>query len=55
MVLLTQKLRCSLETMNETQQVKQKKKVVLLNNAILVEKWISNFDSKNINDCFDDS
>ena len=24
-----------------------------MNNAMLVENWIKNFDSKSINDCFD--
>ena len=55
MVILTQKLKCGLETSNDSQHSKQKKKVGMLNNALLVQKWISSFDTKNINDCFDGS
>ena len=54
MVLITNKFKQSCEPpSNETKHAKQKKKDELLNNAILVQQWIANFDSKNINDCFD--
>ena len=55
MVLITNKLKQSCEPpTNETPHAKQKRKQDLLNNAILVQQWVTNFDSKNINDCFDD-
>ena len=41
-------------TGNETKHAKQNRKTNLLHNALLVEQWINNFDSKNINDCFDE-
>jgi uncharacterized protein YicC (UPF0701 family) len=28
------------------------KKVQLLHNALLISNWITNFDSKSVNDCF---
>lgn len=55
MVLLTQKLKMSVDVQgSETRHSKQKKKVSIYHNAILVEQWITNFDTKNINDCFYD-
>ena len=38
---------------SNSKEDKSKKRANLMNNAMLVENWIKNFDSKSINDCFD--
>ena len=42
------------QTGNESKHAKENKKLNILNNAILVQQLINNFDPKNINDSFDD-
>ena len=43
-----------MEQSNESVHAKQKKNVSMLNNALLVQKWISSFDIKNINEIFNE-
>jgi len=52
--LLTEKLRFSLETKSsESMHSKTNKKVNLLHQALLISQWVHNFDTTNVNDCFD--
>ena len=48
-------MKSSLEQSNESVHAKQKKNVSMLNNALLVQKWISSFDIKNINEIFNEN
>ena len=53
--LVSTEIRDTLEssTLGETEQAKMNRRQNLLQNALLVSKWIQQFDSKNINDCFE--
>ena len=54
-LLLSEKFRQSLESKaGQSQHAKTNAKVDMLHNALLIAKWIAEFDSQNINDCFDD-
>ncbi len=54
-LLLTQKLRFSLEKAGESNNNKRNKKVNLLHQALLISNWSNNFSTHGINDCFDNS
>ena len=52
-LLLTTKLKVDLDMGNETNaNVRQNKKVQLLQQGLIISKWIESFDSQNINDFY---
>lgn len=53
MLLLTIKFKSELEQVGgESSNSKQNRKVQLLNQSLIIQKWVESFDSKNINDFF---
>ena len=51
-LLLTTKLKVDLDLGHETANNRQNKKVQLLQQGLLISKWIQSFDSQNINDFY---
>ena len=51
-LLLTTKLKTDLDTGNEGTNQRQNKKVQLLQQGLIISKWIESFDSQNINDFY---
>ena len=51
-LLLTTKLKTDLDTGHETANNRQNKKVQLLQQGLIISKWIESFDSQNINDFY---
>jgi hypothetical protein len=53
MLLLTIKFKSELEQVGgESSNSKQNRKVQMLNQSLIIQKWVESFDSKNINDFF---
>ena len=51
-LLLTTKLKTDLDVGQEANNVRQNKKVQLLNQGLIISKWIESFDAQNINDFY---
>ena len=53
MLLLTLKFKSELEQVGgESNHVKQNRKVQMLNQSLIIQKWVESFNSQNINDFF---
>ena len=51
-LLLTTKLKTDLDVGNDGANQRQNKKVQLLQQGLIISKWIESFDSQNINDFY---
>ena len=51
-LLLTTKFKVDLDGGNDTVNNRQNKKVQLLQQSLIISKWIESFDSQNINDFY---
>ena len=53
MILITCKLRSDIELAGgESKNTRQNRKVQLLNQSLIISKWVESFDSQNINDFY---
>ena len=51
-LLLTTKLKTDIDVSNDNTHQRQNKKVQLLQQGLIISKWIESFDSQNINDFY---